>query len=60
MINKNKSGIMYHKINSKKLRKKKSYHGYPITTEYRYLGILEYATNLQNQTDDKKIKGKHL
>ena len=39
-INKKKSGIIYHKINGKKLRKKKEYHGYPIMSEYKYLGIV--------------------
>ena len=39
LINKKKSGIIYHRINSKKLRKKKLYHGYPIMSEYKYLGI---------------------
>ena len=32
MINKKKSAIMYHKINGKKLRKKREYHGYPIVS----------------------------
>ena len=39
-INKKKSAIIYHKINSKKLRKKKEYHGYPIVSSYKYLGVV--------------------
>ena len=38
-VNKKKSAIIFHKKNSKKLRTKKSYHGYPITDNYKYLGI---------------------
>ena len=39
-INKKKSGIIYHKINGKKLRSRKQYHGYPIMSEYKYLGVI--------------------
>jgi len=39
-INKKKSAIMYHKINSKKLKKRREYHGYPIVSEYKYLGVV--------------------
>ena len=38
-INKKKSGIILHKKNSKRKRKKSEFHGYPIVNEYKYLGI---------------------
>jgi len=39
-INKKKSAIIYHRINGKKLKKRREYHGYPIVSEYKYLGVV--------------------
>ena len=40
IVNKKKSGIIYHRVRSKKIKKKKMYHGYPIVSEYKYLGVI--------------------
>ena len=38
-INKKKSGIIIHKKNSKRSKKRKEVKGYPIVNEYKYLGV---------------------
>ena len=57
MINKKKSGIIYHRINSKKIRKKKYYHDYPIMSEYKYLGVI-IDSKLSFKPNLEYIRGK--